>query len=255
MVTPWTPPPVRFFEDPPPPKPKLTFILGLDLAQSSDYTALVVLERALQPAPDDPSKQLGHYAARHLKRWPLKTSYLEICEEVVKLVATPPLEQPKLCVDITGVGAAVLDVLKKANPKALIRPVLITGGHEVSYQDGTWHTPKKELVGVMQVLLQAHRLKVAPVPERELLIRELLAFKVKVTINANETFEAWRQRDHDDLVLATAIAAWVGEREGGADVASAVVPLFCRRQGADDVHARYLGRAPGTGRPPPWRRY
>jgi hypothetical protein len=40
---------------------------------------------------------------------------------------------------------------------------------------------------------------------------ELLAFRAKVTASANETFEAWRERDHDDLVLAVATAAWVGE--------------------------------------------
>jgi hypothetical protein len=43
-------------------------------------------------------------------------------------------------------------------------------------------------------------------------VQELLAFRVKVTASANETFEAWRERDHDDLVLAVATAAWVGER-------------------------------------------
>jgi hypothetical protein len=30
--------------------------------------------------------------------------------------------------------------------------------------------------------------------------------------SAQETVESWRERDHDDLVLATALAAWVGER-------------------------------------------
>lgn len=40
---------------------------------------------------------------------------------------------------------------------------------------------------------------------------ELEAFRVKVTASANETFGAWRERDHDDLVLATALAAWAGE--------------------------------------------
>jgi hypothetical protein len=43
-------------------------------------------------------------------------------------------------------------------------------------------------------------------------VQELLAFRVKVAASANETFEAWRERDHDDLVLAVAVAAWTGER-------------------------------------------
>jgi hypothetical protein len=36
-------------------------------------------------------------------------------------------------------------------------------------------------------------------------------FRIKVTASANETFEAWRERDHDDLVLAAAIAVWCAE--------------------------------------------
>jgi hypothetical protein len=45
-----------------------------------------------------------------------------------------------------------------------------------------------------------------------MLVQELGAFRVKITASANETFEAWRERDHDDLVLAVAMAAWVGQR-------------------------------------------
>jgi len=44
------------------------------------------------------------------------------------------------------------------------------------------------------------------------LVKELENFRVKITVNANETFESWRERDHDDLVLAVAMATWLGER-------------------------------------------
>jgi hypothetical protein len=134
-------------------------------------------------------------------------------DDVVELVATEPLVNPKLAVDITGVGRAVLDVLRKAGPRAWIRPVLITAGHQITEEDDTHHAPKKELVSTLQVLLQGRRFKVAPLCERELLVKELVNFKVKVTVSANETFEAWLERDHDDLVLAMALAAWVGEKD------------------------------------------
>ena len=65
----------------------------------------------------------------------------------------------------------------------------------------------------MQVLLQSRRLQVARgLPMASVLVRELETFRVKITSSANETFEAWRERDHDDLVLAVAMAAWVGDR-------------------------------------------
>ena len=33
---------------------------------------------------------------------------------------------------------------------------------------------------------------------------------MKVTADRNETFGAWRERDHDDLVMALALALFVG---------------------------------------------
>jgi hypothetical protein len=44
------------------------------------------------------------------------------------------------------------------------------------------------------------------------LVRELQNFQVKITAAANETFGVWRDGQHDDLVLAVALASWWGER-------------------------------------------
>src|SRR5262249_43592397 len=111
-----------------------------------------------------------------------------------------------------GVGRAVVDMIRRARPRATIRPITITAGHDVAPDGAGWHVPKKELVSVLQVLLQSHRLQVARVlPLASKLVKELESFRVKITAHANETFEAWRERDHDDLVLAVALAAWVGE--------------------------------------------
>jgi hypothetical protein len=58
------------------------------------------------------------------------------------------------------------------------------------------------------------RLRVAAaLPDVKVLLREFDAFSVKINPEtSNESFEAWRERDHDDLVLAVALAAWGGER-------------------------------------------
>jgi hypothetical protein len=64
---------------------------------------------------------------------------------------------------------------------------------------------------VLQVLLTGRRLQVAHGPEAPQLMRELGTFTVKVSETANESFESWRERDHDDLVLAVALAAWFAE--------------------------------------------
>lgn len=50
-------------------------------------------------------------------------------------------------------------------------------------------------------------------PNVETLINELENFKVKISVSGNESFEAWRESVHDDLVLATAMAVWQAEHK------------------------------------------
>jgi len=46
-------------------------------------------------------------------------------------------------------------------------------------------------------------LRLAPaLKEAKQLRRELATFKVKITLNANESYEAWRNSDRDDTVLS-----------------------------------------------------
>jgi hypothetical protein len=42
---------------------------------------------------------------------------------------------------------------------------------------------------------------------------EFLNYKAKPTRSANETLEAGRENARDDIVLAIALAAWIGERQ------------------------------------------
>jgi hypothetical protein len=41
---------------------------------------------------------------------------------------------------------------------------------------------------------------------------ELETFQVKITAAANDVYGTWREGTHDDMVLATALAAWYGCR-------------------------------------------
>jgi len=63
------------------------------------------------------------------------------------------------------------------------------------------------------VLFQAGRLKVAAeLPAARLLVEELLNFRVKINVKtAHDSYEAWREGVHDDLVLAVALACWYEE--------------------------------------------
>jgi hypothetical protein len=198
------------------------YLIGLDLGQASEFTALAVVERTWKAPPDHPERLVSHYAIRHLKRWPVQTSYTTIAADLAGLLRTPLLNNPVLVVDQTGVGRAVVDLLRRSELAAWLRPIIITGGQVTSFgEGGALCVPKKELVSCLQVLLQARRLRVAPLPERELLIQELLTFRMKVTVSASDTLESWREREHDDLVLSVALAVYWGERHGSPPV---VVP-------------------------------
>lgn len=189
-----------------PDPPLVNFIIGLDLGQAADYTALALLERQ-EVRPNPPT-----YDLRELKQYPLKTAYTEIVASVARLMRRPELgREPYLVVDATGVGRPVIDLLRAAGLDPV--PVVITAGIEESNEGLYYHTPKADLVTGTEVLLQAKRLRVAgSLPLASVLITELTAFKRKATLAGNEVFGAWREGEHDDLVLAVALAAWYGER-------------------------------------------
>jgi len=188
-----------------------TYVLGLDLGQRRDYSALT-----LDEIHDRGTPAASHHV-RHLHRWPLGTGYPTIVADVAALVGRPPLDRSGvLVVDRTGVGVPVTDMFVQAKLPIRLVAVTITAGHKAARQeDGSWHTPKRDLVSTMAVLLQSARLKIAPgLAEAETLRAELENFRTKVTAAGNETSgvaEEWRAGRNDDLLLATALACWYGE--------------------------------------------
>jgi hypothetical protein len=208
-------------------KAKAEFILGLDLGQAQDPTALAILKRSPlraaegRPARDALGREQHRSVCVHLERWQLGTSYPAIVEKIKTLTSRPELrtgkERPRLAIDATGVGRAVVDVFLAAGLPVQAVPITITPGE--GYRKDRWGpgcslaywVAKKELVGTIQAGLQTEALKVVPdLGLAETLKAELLNFQVKVTAAANETFNA-REGAHDDLVLAVALAAWLGE--------------------------------------------
>jgi hypothetical protein len=203
------------------------FVIGLDLGQKQDYTAVAVVEKIAREE-EKPLLRL-----RHLERYALGTPYGEQMDRVAQLVedtrragmqekvvaryarATvtgirPP--QIELIVDATGVGVGVVEMLKDRGLS--YRAVSITGGTSENRSGGTYHVPKRNLVSRAVAPFEGRRLKIARgmrlVPE---LVSELENFKVKVnTRTAHDSYEAWRETDHDDLVLALALACWWAER-------------------------------------------
>ena len=159
------------------------------------------------------------YHLRHLERFRLGTSYSAVVERVGEMLAGPPLWGCRqLVVDGTGVGAPVVDMFRQ---KSLVPiAITITGGDTVTGDGGNYRVPKRYLVSTMQVLLQAGLLKVAEeLPDATVLVQELLNFRVKIDpLTAHDSYGAWREGQHDDLVLATSVACWYAERQPGYGV-------------------------------------
>src|SRR5580704_16726625 len=97
--------------------------------------------------------------------------------------------------------------------QAELCPVVIGGGHTVSRDaDLTYRVAKVQLVSVLQAMLSSHRLKIVTgLPETGILVAELKTFSAKITAAGNERYEALRERDHDDMVLAVMLALWLAE--------------------------------------------
>jgi hypothetical protein len=188
------------------------FFVGLDLGQAQDFSALAVVERRVLRTGelDEAGQEIRpvRFDVRHLHRPPLNTPYPAIVETVRTLMAWPPLaERCHLIADATGVGAPVVDLLKRAGLDPVA--VTITGGDSVNGGGRAWRVPKRDLVSNLAVLFQSERLKVAEgLPHAADLVRELLNFRAKISVAGHDSYEAWREGIHDDLVLAVALAVW-----------------------------------------------
>ncbi|MFO0805097.1 MAG: hypothetical protein U0791_18480 [Gemmataceae bacterium] len=178
---------------------------GLDLGQPHEFTALVVVERRLTTDFDRPSRSVSRFDVRHIHRWPLGTNYPAIAADLKNLFAEKPLKGSELIIDQTGVGRAVVDLIRSSEIAASMRAYTITAG-----ETGHGRTvAKKNLVGAVQAPLQERRLRFAEsLPLTPTLARELEMFRTKATFDNSDVFAGWRERDHDDLVLGLALALY-----------------------------------------------
>jgi len=181
------------------------FFVGLDLGQAQDYTALSVVE----VIPEKRGKKtVNNFQIRHLQRFPLGTPYPDIVKSVVSLLDS--IGKGELVVDATGVGRPVVDLLKKEDLYPI--EIIIHGGDSTTHEGSIWRVPKRDLISTLTVAFQTGNLKIASaLPDAKTLIDELLNFKVKINLKtAHDSYEAWRDGQHDDLVLSVALACWAG---------------------------------------------
>jgi hypothetical protein len=199
------------------------YYVGLDLGQSADYTALAIVQVVKEvDFEEKPGKIKSYLHLRHLERYPLRTPYTTIADGVSALMRSEELNRyehdpsrgrtarakTQLFVDKTGVGAGVTDLLKAKG--LYFTPITIHGGEKSHREHGAYNVPKKDLVAALEVPFDTCALKVAEGLELwPTLKEELLNFRRKQNQKtAHISFEHWRESDHDDLVLACAMACW-----------------------------------------------
>ena len=186
-------------ESGPPTSERSTYIVGLDLGQKRDYSAIAMIEfheRVYSRRDPVTWDFLREKSVRlvYLERIPLGTSYPDVVEHVVTLLQDPRLQGSTLVVDGTGVGWPVVELLRKTSLNCRILPVTITGGaHDAAVGSG-YHVPKRDLITGLQVLFDEGELKIASsLKMGEALVKELTGLK---------------RGSRDDLVLATSLAWW-----------------------------------------------
>jgi hypothetical protein len=173
------------------------FHVGLDLGQANDFTAIAVVEVAA-----------GDLHVRHLERF-RHTLYPDVAERVAALMDSPELKgKADLVIDATGVGPAVTDIFTRRG--RAFKAVKIHGGDSESREGSIYRVPKRNLVSALQASLQTGTLKIASSLQlAEVLRQELLNFRIKINLaTGHDSYEHWREGDHDDLVLAAAMAVW-----------------------------------------------
>ena len=213
---------------------KVKWCLALDIGQAADPSAVVVLERRADPKPftgegieADLMQRLKppEYYVRHLERLKLQMAYPAQVNYVASMMQREPLKSSgaKLVLDGTGVGRAIADMFRALNPAT----VIITGGmaerRDFESGSGFYHVAKIQLVSRLQALLNNQTLHISQkLPEAVTLVNELGNFRANISDSGVATFGA-RSGQHDDLVLALALACWwlVGPQSAGSPMRTA----------------------------------
>ena len=186
------------------------FTLGLDLGQASEFTALAVDQWFALPAEySSNGRTMFSHNIAFLHRFQVGTPLPTVVDGVLKaLHQIRARDAVPVYVDTTGTGRMALELLRDAELSPI--GVTITGGVSQAHAGrDDLRVPKRDLAGLVQVGLQSESLKIAAdMPLTPTLAKELAAFKVKVNLAAPDSFESWREGEHDDLVLAAALAVW-----------------------------------------------
>jgi hypothetical protein len=190
---------------------------GLDLGQRRDHSALAVLQLHWQPLGTCPATfEFLFQPSLHvlyLRRFPIGISYEDlyalIRERLNTLAPVNPASRActrKLIIDAAGPGSPIVDRLRRnLGPRLTITPVILTAGKSPSaLSNGYAGVPRRAVISNFQLLIAARSLKCPKsLDGYQTLEAELLE------INGGNA----QSKAHDDLVIATGLAAWAATQD------------------------------------------
>lgn len=190
------------------------YYLALSLGRGQEPSCLACIERNELPDRLPNNRKQYHFTLRALKRWVSGTPYVQIGQEVCKVFAAPHFEGSDLAIDKTGVGDAILRIVRNQKPKARIMPVTLASGQYASVDRDGWNVPRGELIAMVQGPFEDNRLLIPKLNgDCDVLIAELPGFLANIGKTGLPAGEVeWRTNQNYDLVLSVAIACWLGGR-------------------------------------------
>ncbi len=203
---------------------KIRYLVGVDLAQSNDYSAIAIIEeRHKWDRTDDGMLQdILTYHVSHL--WRARgITYPEVAKRVQTVMMEPRVmaAPSALIIDATGLGRPFVDGLRKEH--LLPIAVTITGAEHATQKGHHEHSvPKKHIVGSLLMMAESRLLKIASGlkgPDGEELSAaindELLNLREKINKETGHaSYEHAQSNEHDDLAMAVALACWYGLSTG-----------------------------------------
>ncbi len=192
--------------------------MGFFIGKKTDFTVLMLLEK-WQPYGYDGftgKNKIGKpfYKLVHMDRLPLDTPHpvhVEHVSNTMKRIKEIYNRAATLVIDVGSVGETHFDAYKEKGLN--VYGIFIHGGREVNLNKRVYSVPKVDLTSALAVLLENGRLQIAEdLPDRDVLIKELMTFSWKQTDSGHFKFEHLKSGDHDDTVLALQVACWYGEK-------------------------------------------
>jgi hypothetical protein len=201
----------------------MNYYLGVDFGSQQDYTALALVKRndiikkeysMVQGFTEE--DVCTEYQLLFIERMDLGTPYQKVVDRVNMILRDEDLRGDTVVVpDATGVGIPIVQLMRSQGVSPMI-PISIHGGQATNKNDfGGYSVPKRDLVSSLAIVVQSRRLRVASdINYRMQLVHEMQNFVPKFTKNGGDTYEALMEKDHDDLVMALAMAVWLAEKHG-----------------------------------------